>query len=495
MSKAKELGQVFTPEHIVNLVLDNACYFSGNILNKKIIEPSFGNGAFLKCILERLICECRDNFMDEEEIIHQIEQNIYGIEKDEKCFEYTQNLLSSTLKENGIELTPKFNLYHQDALEWNRFGYFDFVVGNPPYVRIHNIDTKSRELLDKFQLTKGMADLYVVFYELGLKMLKDNGWLGFITPNSFFKNSSQKKFRKYLIDNNLIVSLQDFGSTKVFDGFDTYTCICTLSKDKCDNKFVYKFCENMHTEYSTVYSNDWFGANYDGFPWVFTDANDKAFLDFKKAETCCIADFCSVQHGFATNKDDVYIANEIRESEKDGCVIFNHHYVEREVLRKIVKASKYKSEGVYKYILFPYKKGDTGRYIPLEENELKRLYPNAYNYLLLHKKELEGRDMEKGSKWYQFARSQGLLNCDKKKLVINHIIPKDTESVSVYELPEDVFVYSGIFITSENEGNLKMVKDILSNEHFAKYAKLTGKNMAGGYKAINSKMIKSYRFN
>ena len=55
----KDLGQVFTPNHIVDLILDEVGYFGEKIINRKILEPSFGDGAFLIKIIQRLIDTCK----------------------------------------------------------------------------------------------------------------------------------------------------------------------------------------------------------------------------------------------------------------------------------------------------------------------------------------------------------------------------------------------------------------------------------------------------
>jgi adenine-specific DNA-methyltransferase len=50
-----ENHQIFTPTHIVDLMLDTVGYTEDNILKKTIMEPSFGDGAFLCKIVERII--------------------------------------------------------------------------------------------------------------------------------------------------------------------------------------------------------------------------------------------------------------------------------------------------------------------------------------------------------------------------------------------------------------------------------------------------------
>lgn len=52
----KTLGQVFTPDYIVKLILDDIGYTHGNILNKKIMEPSFGRGSIFSSYIRKINC-------------------------------------------------------------------------------------------------------------------------------------------------------------------------------------------------------------------------------------------------------------------------------------------------------------------------------------------------------------------------------------------------------------------------------------------------------
>ncbi|MEJ3568453.1 Eco57I restriction-modification methylase domain-containing protein [Ureaplasma parvum] len=70
----------------------------------------------------------------------------------------------------------------------------DFVIGNPPYVRIHNLIKEPNLIKNYLFSNKGMTDLYIIFYEIGIKMLNKNGILCYITPSSFFYKFSRIKY-------------------------------------------------------------------------------------------------------------------------------------------------------------------------------------------------------------------------------------------------------------------------------------------------------------
>ena len=96
---------------------------------------------------------------------------------------------------------------------------FDIVIGNPPYIR----GTKFKELSDYFKRNyisaQYQVDLYVLFIELGINILKTQGVLSFITPNSWLKNSSMSELRKLMLQKLrlLVISsgLSDIFNAKV----------------------------------------------------------------------------------------------------------------------------------------------------------------------------------------------------------------------------------------------------------------------------------------
>lgn len=471
MDKTKQLGQVFTPDNITEQILDMSGYTANNILGKTILEPSFGEGVFLKHIVLRIINEGERTGLTTEEIKKQLEDNVYGIEIDSELYHKTLDLLNQLVLEYGIK-DVDWNLYRMDTLDFTLNG-FDFIVGNPPYIRVHNLDEENRNKIKKFKFSNGTTDMYIVFFELCLNLLNENGTLGFITPNSFLRNASQKKFREYLFKNNLVSCIKDFGSQKVFDGISTYTAISILNKDRKETNFRYIDEHNRETLYDTRSDKD----------MVLCNQDDKQFLEEISKRPNRIGDIATVQNGFATNADSVFISEEIFEHGNE--VAFNRIFVEKELVKPIVKASKYHGEGNY-WVLFPYKEDGT----PYSEIELMTEFPMAYNYLRINKERLEKRDAD--GYWYEFGRSQGLKNCHKDKLVVNTVVSPGADRVEVYSLPNDCFVYSGIYITSDN---LELVKEVLSSKDFLRYALITGKPMSGGYKSINTKLINNYRYN
>ena len=475
MSNVKHRGQVFTPVNIVNLMLDKIEYCDDNIQCNSILEPSFGDGAFLCEIVNRIIDYSALYNLTKNEI-YEILDNVYGIELDVNLYTATIEKLNTILHRYDL-IYDWPHLYNMDALQYNSDVQFDYIIGNPPYVKIQNLDVETRKNLSQnYQFCSGNTDLYIAFFEKCISMLAKNGKLAFITPNSYFKNTSQKSFRQFLTEHNYIEEIVDYGSYKVFDNADTYTAITFIKNNKANSDIHYCLMKDVQsTKYSVIISN----TILDNTSWTFPSREDLDFLQDNANLPHRLADVCRVSHGVSTNADNVYI-------------ITPEHFDEFEpgMLRSIVKASTLNDNNK---IIFPYKWNRTKKkYEVVPENILSKKYPKTYAYLLANKEQLLKRDMEKGALWYQYARSQGLNYVNKTKLVIKHIASVDSGTIQTCIADKDTIVYSGMYIVADSKRELNKIKRLVESQSFYKYSMIVGKNMANGYKSINTKSIKNY---
>ncbi len=492
MAKHKILGQVFTPHWIIAQILDLVGYNNDSILDKYILEPSSGDGAFLLEIVSRYINICTDKKMETPEIIVRLEKYIHAVELDE--VEYTnsiQNLNQLVYEKLHINENLNWKIYNQNTLDFykNYLSYFDFIVGNPPYIRIHNLDTKTKETLKKdFLFSEGTIDIYLSFFEMGFKMLKKGGFLGYITPNSYLHNSSYGLFREYLKSHKIVKTLIDFKANKVFKGFSTYTVITIISTNQTESHFEYKELVNDKIEFINNINFETLNKN----DWSFTNTNDEDFLNqLEKGKNCAIKDFFDVQYGFATLRDKIFISKTI--DYNDELVYFNGSLVEKNILKKVIKGSKFKGKiNENEQILFPYELINK-RYTVISEEKLTNTYPYAYKYLLDNKQELESRDLDKGATWYEFGRSQGVQSIHNEKIVLSTLV---NGQIDYYKVPDDVLMYSGLFIIKNKPySDWNIIENTLKSDDFYKYIRLTGKDFSGGYKSITSKQIKEFKIN
>ncbi|WP_159469126.1 Eco57I restriction-modification methylase domain-containing protein [Dyadobacter sp. 3J3] len=490
MVKHKTLGQVFTPTWIVKEILNLIGYNDDSILDKYILEPSSGDGVFLIEIVERYINVCLNNKLETNQIIDRLEKYIYGVELDKLEFDKSiENLDRFVEKKLSISKKINWKIYNQNTLDFfkEHLNFFDFIAGNPPYIRIHNLDTKTRDILKRdFLFSEGTVDIYLSFFEMGFKMLKRTGLLGYITPNSYLHNSSYKLFREYLKNKKIVKTLIDFKANKVFKSFSTYTAITIIDKNYDENYFEYK--ELINDKIECV--NRVYFENLKNGDWSFSNTKDQDFLsDLVKGRNCSIKDFFDVQYGFATLRDKIFISR--TKYYNEDAVYFNDYLVEKNILKTVVKGSRFKGEiNNNDQILFPYEL-ENNRYRAIPEGKLKENYPNAYNYLLKNKEELEKRDLDKGALWYEFGRSQGIQSIHKEKIVLSTLV---NGRIDFYKVPKDIMIYSGLFIIKNKEfSDWALIENTLKSDEFYKYIRLTGKDFSGGYKSITSKQIKEFK--
>lgn len=541
VDKVRDEGQVFTPAWVVRMVLDAVGYAGKDILYRKVMEPSFGKGAFLSEIVSRIVREGKDAGLSPKEIGDAVNSCVYGMEKDKGLYDEAIGVLDALLDSLGIPLPSWDNLVCGDALlsYGDYVGSMDYCVGNPPYVRVHNVGREYRKVFGGFRFADGTVNLYVLFYEIGIRMLKDGvGKLSFVTPNTFLQNASQRKFRNFLVDGRLLSAIYNFGDSRVFDA-DTYTCICVLDKGsdrwKRDS-LEYRRYRMRDLKVRNRIGYDRLQGRLGNSVWKLDSVEDILFLEEVARRPVKLKDVACLQNGVCTNCDSVFIGRAFLDREgnvpylgkhTDACrtVWFNGHEMESGMLHRCVKASRFDGEINNSYILFPYV--NDGRvvnesdgsvfenaYALCPEAVLRRDFPLCYRYLSLHRERLSARDLEDGAVWYSFARSQGIMRSGRPKLAFRRFVTdsgKDGNPLGIYVLDADVVVYSGFFLTVDkpeffvyDDGRL-MFRDVFYTEilekvmhmvlsrDFLRYCVLNGHDMRGGYMSLSSRVVKDYR--
>ena len=497
--RQKNNDQIFTPVEIVKLMLDNIGYKGNVILTQKIMEPSCGNGAFLVEIVNRIVRQAKRNNLSANEIALILSHNIYGIEKDPNLHQECIKNLNNVLVKHNIPLISWNNIINGDTTkEYVKYKCtFDFVVGNPPYIRIHHYDEELKKQIANSQFCSGMSDLYVYFYEMGLDMLNDSGKLVYITPNSFLKNASQQAFRDYCIENKLLAHIIDFGSANIFENVDTYVAICMLNKQPHRHLF-YQSSTTLVPGHIVKIKLSYISKYMRNKKWYFSDLDIMNSIYATSIENTLQGHY-NVQYGIATNADKLYISKAYIDQENkiewvgEGfeTVWFNGYKIEPSILRKCIKASTYNGVFENTYIVFPYVYKE-GKCTLIEEEILKKDYPLAYKYLKKHKSQLLTRSMN--DVWYAFGRNQGLSTINNKKVVFSHIMKRNHETINAFIVDEDVIVYSGLFTTSI-DGSLSDFCKIVSSKEFKQYCCIVGKDMANQYISINGKAVSSFQIN
>lgn len=188
-------GAVFTRSEIVEAILDLSGYRVKRPLHRmRLLEPSFGGGEFLLGAVDRLLQAFEREEGSLEHAMPTLEPAIRGVELHAETFRKVRAELFSKLVRRGINASDAHALCDawlicDDFLLTPLDAGFDFVVGNPPYVRQERIPSELlQEYRRRFSTLYDRADLYVPFFERSLDLLAVAGTLGFICANRWLKN-------------------------------------------------------------------------------------------------------------------------------------------------------------------------------------------------------------------------------------------------------------------------------------------------------------------
>ncbi|MCL2578052.1 MAG: SAM-dependent methyltransferase [Defluviitaleaceae bacterium] len=458
LSKKKARGRFYTPDYIVDNILDLCDYRGEKIIGKHIIDNSCGDGAFLVEVVRRYCETALHSGFSVSQIACDLSFFIHGIEIDTgECKKCCENV-SKVAAQFGV-FNIEWDINAGDALIIKSYnGKMDYIVGNPPYVRVHN-------LLDNYNAVKGysfaqngMTDLFIVFYEIGLNMLNSSGVLGYISPSSLYNSVAGSDMRKHLISDRNIKAVVDLKHFQPFEA-TTYTTIMILTAERNNLVDYYEYEKHMPCFVSRL---DYMDFIMNG---VFVFGKKTALIEFPKIMSyICDSPAYVVKNGFATLCDNFFI----------GDWSFTDYTI------PIIKAST----GRMARCLFPYDEaGKLIAYEILTENPLIRQHYDT------HADKLRGRSLENNNSWYGFGRSQGINDVRKKKYAINSLI-RDVPDIKLQLCEPCTGVYSGLYILTDF--SLNELKSILFTDDFIRYITIVGKYKSGGYYTYSSKDLSLY---
>ena len=480
----KLLGQVYTPEHIVDKILDLIDFQGPQVLGKAILDPSCGDGQFLVRIVDRIIKEAPS-----EEIEHYL-SFVYGWDIDPAAVDACVANLNKLIE--PFEISVNWNISVCDALEHgldsSRNGKnpkFAYIVGNPPYIRIQHLDEDRRRFIqNNFNFCRrGSTDIYIAFIELSLSLISTTGLVGLITPNTFLYTDAADILRQFLRNNFTIRHITNYGTIQVFENATTYSAITILSLSK-STSFIY---EEALTSYDSI------SKKFDTTSLPVTGGwKLSASKDISETGTR-LKDICSIHVGLTTLCDKAYFfsINAI----DDQFVIANTRLLgkvkmEAGILRPIIKASKYKhhDQQLDEFALFPYREVDGENKI-IPESDLRREFPLAYGYLRRIKHILDMRDNGKFNpvSWYAYGRTQGINLPKRKKILFS---PMNKYPNFVLNSRDDVLFYSGYCIITDYDPD-SMLRQLNSDEMYD-YISIASRDFRGGWKAYNKTVLQNF---
>ena len=453
-NSVKQHGRVYTPNYLVRQILDFGGYNTDVIIGRNVIDNSCGDGAFLTEIVSRYCSIYKGNNLK----VH-LETFIHGIEIEHSECEVCKHNLSRIAEHYGVH-NVVWDIQCADALTIDKYnGKMDYVFGNPPYVRVHNLNN-NYGIVKQFSFAQqGMTDLFIVFFELGFRLMKSDGTMCIITPSSWFSSKAGYALRQYIISHNNLSGIIDLGHFQPFSA-TTYTAISRF-QNNAEKVELYRYIDELHpfikidtlSVSEIIIKHNLYISDRTHLEELKSILNGKAYK------------YVEVKNGFATLADKIFIGK----------------FEFEEGLIDVLKAST----GKWYKCIFPY--DNHGR--PLPPTLIER-QSRLYQYLCQHKEQLSHqRDTEDNNLWYLFGRTQAIKDVAKDKYAINTII-RDKKSIRFEKVAKGKGVFSGLYILTDIPEN--EVRDLIVSDDFVSYVQMLSNYKSGGYYTFSSKDIEQY---
>lgn len=393
----KELGQYFTPEIIANFMVK----LSNIDKDKNILEPSCGEGIFIKCL----------------------ENNKY-LNIDAFEVDTTLNNISNT------------KIIYESFISQEILKKYSLIIGNPPYIRWKNLEENLKKELEYNVLWNkyfnSLCDYLYIFILKSIKLLEDNGELIFITPEYWMHTTHSISLRNYMVEKGYFEKIIHFSETPIFDGVSSSIIIFKFIKNTNINpeiKFIeYKNTKKINEEAINFILNEEQNESieYMNIPafekdkkWILTTKD--VIEELKIYENHCISinSYIKTKKDFVTIDDIADVGNGMV-SGLDKSFQINLDFntlteLEKKSTIKVLKAKSLNSYIHKEYINYIFLNES------LNEEDFKNLYPNFYNQLKNEQSKLDERyNYNKNIKYWEwvFLRNYKLFKSDREKIFI-----------------------------------------------------------------------------
>ncbi|MDE1861125.1 MAG: Eco57I restriction-modification methylase domain-containing protein, partial [Candidatus Micrarchaeota archaeon] len=456
-----------------------------------------------------------------------LKKNLFGVDLDSKAVEITKlNLLLKAAEKNrklpveldihirhGNSLIDKSEVIgFNDAFNWGgefKAGTFDMIIGNPPYIRIQALDDKSVAFFNStYKSATKNYDIYALFVEKGLSLLKEGGILGYILPSKFFNADYGEGLRKLIAGNKALYEVVDFKDFQVFDTATTYTCLLFLKKTN-NKQFSYlQLVDKTKLKQTKTLSSNLIEESKQKEPqgsgsWVFTSGKDRSIMDKLDNAKLRLGDITkNIFQGLTTSADKVYLLQLLEES-ADTLKVFSkalgkEYVLEKELLKPILKGQEIRKWSISKFkyvVLFPYKV-ENGKAKLIEFELIKKNYPKTAKYLEDAKNILQDRQegkMKGIKEWYGYIYRKNLEKYEQQKILTQVLASRN--SFTLDEKGQYYFVGGGnaggygITLGKEFENDYYVVLALLNSKLLEFYLQHISTPFRGGFYSYGKRFI------
>jgi adenine-specific DNA-methyltransferase len=217
----QDYGAVFTRRWVVELILDMLGYTSERDLAAlRVIEPACGSGAFLSVIVERLSESCRRHgrhITQASDALRACDLQLAKVRESRLVVEQRLSADGWT-SADAADLAEHWVSHEDFLLGLHELESVDFVIGNPPYIRLEAVSA-ARSAAYRLACTTmgGRSDVYVGFFEVGLRALRPGGALGFICADRWMRNQYGRRLRSMVAREFSVEAVIEMHDVDAFD--------------------------------------------------------------------------------------------------------------------------------------------------------------------------------------------------------------------------------------------------------------------------------------
>lgn len=492
----QERGAIFTRREVVDFILDLVGYTTDRPLHElSLLEPSFGEGDFLLPAVDRLL-KVWNSYSTTCRPIEILGGCIRAVELHRSTHEGTRAAIIGRLTEAGIvvlEASAIADLWliQGDFLLASMPDSFDFVVGNPPYVRQEIIPAiLLAEYRKRYATMYDRADLYIPFIERSLRLLAKGGVLGFICADRWMKNRYGGPLRALIAAQYRLKIHVDMTDTPAFNAeVSAYPAITIITREKADKT---RLASRPTIERASLASlagiltaktlpagsgavREISDVVKGSEPWILGASDQLAVLrrlerDFPSLEEAG----CKVGIGVATGADRAFIGP------------FRELDVEADRKEPLV-TTKDIASGVVQWqgmgVINPFAEG--GGLVDLDE------YPKLKRYLEARKTEIAGRHcaQKAPANWYRTIDRISPPLTRKPKLLVPDI---KGEAHIVYEEGK-LYPHHNLYYITSDDWDLRALQAVLLSAIARLFVATYSTKMRGGFLRFQAQYLRRIR--
>lgn len=492
----EERGAIFTRREVVEFILDLLRYTPDKALYKcRLLEPSFGEGDFLLIVIERLLASWQRHAGDHS-AFETLKDSIKAVELHQNSFDATREKVVGQLREAGISAHDARRLADRwlvcgDFLLTPLSGPFEYVVGNPPYVRQELIpDALIAAYRERYQTIFDRADLYIPFIERSLRLLSDDGALGFICADRWMKNRYGRQLRQLVAGRFHLKVYVDMVDTPAFHAdVIAYPAITIIANEKPGKTRIARRPEITHKALRSLARQllakdtpapgaavkELAGVASGSEPWILESFDQLALVRRLEREFPLIEEAeCKVGIGVATGADKAFIGP------------FDELDVEPDrklplVMTRDILSGEVNWRGLG--IINPF--ADEGGLVDL------RSYPRLRAYLEARRDQIDKRHVAQKApaNWYRTIDRIYPALAKKPKLLIPDI---KGEAHIVYE-DGKLYPHHNLYFITSDEWDLKALQAVLRSGIAKLFVSIYSTQMRGGYLRFQAQYLRRIR--